>query len=92
MLLNMEVPLLSERFKLIGIKKIFLAPAKRLDLMRPGGPTRALFGLLPRTSAKDTGHNLADFLKSVQLFESKCLHDLVPDEERCRTLARLATA
>jgi CRP/FNR family transcriptional regulator, cyclic AMP receptor protein len=82
MLPNMEVPVPSERFKLIGIKKIFLAPAKRLDLMRTGGPTRALFGLLPRTSPKDTGHNLADFLKSVQLFESLGSVDL-------RRLARL---
>lgn len=82
MLLNMEVPLASDRFKLIGIKKILLTPAKRLDLTRTGGPTRALFGLLPRTSDKDTGHDLAEFLKSVQLFEGVGAGDF-------RRLARL---
>jgi len=82
MLPNMEVPVPSERFKLIGIKKLFLTPATRLDLMRTGGPTRSLFGLLPRTSAKDTGHDLADFLKSVHLFEGLGAGDL-------RRLARL---
>ena len=81
MLLNMEVPLPSERFKLIGIKKLLLTPAKRFDLTRTEGPMRVLFGLLP-TSAKDTGHDLADFLKSVQLFEGVGAGDL-------RRLARL---
>jgi CRP/FNR family transcriptional regulator, cyclic AMP receptor protein len=82
MLLNMEVPLLSERFKLIGIKKILLTQAKRLDLTRTEGPTRALFGLFPRTSAKGADHDLTDFLKSVQLFEGVGAADL-------RRLARL---
>ena len=67
---------------MIGIRKIFLTPAKRLDLTRTEGPTRLLFGLLPRTSANDTGYNLADFLKSVQLFEGVGAADL-------RRLARL---
>jgi hypothetical protein len=77
-----EVPLSSERFKLIGIKKILLTPAKRLDLTRTGGLTHALFGFLPRISANDTGHDLTHFLKSVPLFESVGAGDL-------RRLARL---
>ena len=70
-----SLPLPSERFKLIGIKKLLLTPAKRFDLTRTEGPMRVLFGLLP-TSAKDTGHDLADYLKSVQLFEGVGAGDL----------------
>jgi CRP-like cAMP-binding protein len=57
-----------DKFKLIGIKKLLL-PVKRLDLMRTGGPTRALFGFLPETSGKEDGQDLAGFLKRVQVFE-----------------------
>ena len=76
MSLNMEVPLPSARFKSIGINILLLTPAKRFDLTRTEGPMRVLFGLLP-TSAKDTGHDLADFLKSVQLFDGVGAGDLL---------------
>src|SRR5215831_11620092 len=56
------------KFKLIGIKKLLL-PVKRLDLLRSGGPTRALFGFLPGNSGKEGGQDLAAFLKRVPLFE-----------------------
>jgi len=69
------------KFKLIGIKKLLL-PVKGLDLMRTGGPTRALFGFLPRTSGKERDQDLAGFLKRVQLFEDLGLGHL-------RRLARL---
>jgi hypothetical protein len=58
------------------MKKLFLTPARPLDLMGTGGPTRALFELLPRTSAKESVHDLADVLKSVQLFENLGVEDL----------------
>src|SRR5262249_11227266 len=57
-----------DKFKLIGIKKLLL-PVKGLDLMRTGGPTRALFGFLPGTSGKEDGQDLAGFLKRAQVFE-----------------------
>jgi CRP/FNR family transcriptional regulator, cyclic AMP receptor protein len=79
---NREGPLPSERFKLDGIKKLFLTPARRLDVMRSGGSARALLGLLPGISAKESGQDLADFLKHVQLFEDLGDGDL-------RRLARL---
>ena len=69
------------KFKLIGIKKLLL-PVKRLDLMRSGGPTRALFGFLPGNSGKEGGQDLAAFLKRVPLFEDLGLGHL-------RRLARL---
>lgn len=71
----------QKKFKLIGIKKLLL-PVKDLNLMGTGGPTRALFGFLPSTSAKESGQNLVDFLKRVQLFEDLGVGDL-------RRLARL---
>jgi CRP/FNR family transcriptional regulator, cyclic AMP receptor protein len=71
----------QKKFKLIGIKKLLL-PVKALDLMGTGGPTRALFGFLPRTSAKESDQDLAGFLKRVQLFEDLGVGDL-------RRLARL---
>jgi CRP/FNR family transcriptional regulator, cyclic AMP receptor protein len=71
----------QKTFKLIGIKKLLL-PVKALDLMGTGGPTRALFGFLPRTSAKESDQDLAGFLKRVQLFEDLGVGDL-------RRLARL---
>jgi CRP-like cAMP-binding protein len=71
----------QNKFKLIGIKKLLL-PVKALDLMETGGPTRALFGFLPRTSAKESDQDLAGFLKRVQLFESLGVGDL-------RRLARI---
>jgi CRP-like cAMP-binding protein len=74
-------PIKQTKVKLIGLKKLLL-PVKDLDLMRTGGPTRALFGFLPRTSAKESGRDLADFLKRVQLFEDLGVGDL-------RRLARL---
>ena len=58
----------QNKFKLIGIKKLLL-PVKKLDLMGTGGPTRALFGILPTTSAKESSQDLADFLKRVPLFD-----------------------
>lgn len=61
-------PLKQNKFKLIGIKKLLL-PVKDLNVMGTGGPTRALLGFLSRTSAKESGQNLVDFLKRVQLFE-----------------------
>lgn len=61
-------PIKQTKFKLIGIKKLLL-PVKDLNVMGTGGPTRALLGLLSRTSAKESGQNLVDFLKRVQLFE-----------------------
>jgi CRP-like cAMP-binding protein len=63
------------KFKLIGIKKL-LFPVKGLDVMGTGGPTRALFGFLPRTSTKESGQGLEDFLKRVQLFEDLGVGDL----------------
>jgi CRP/FNR family transcriptional regulator, cyclic AMP receptor protein len=71
----------EKKFKLIGIKKLLL-PIKALDLTRTGGPTRALFGFLPSTSAKESDQDLAGFLKRVQLFEDLGAGDL-------RRLARL---
>lgn len=71
----------QKKFKLIGIKKLLL-PVKALALMGTGGPTRALFGFLPRTSAKESDQDLAGFLKRVQLFEDLGVGDL-------RRLARL---
>jgi len=71
----------QEKFKLIGIKKLLL-PVKDLDRMRTGAPTRALFGILPRSSAKGSGQDLVDFLKRVHLFEDLGVGDL-------RRLARL---
>ena len=62
-------PIKQTKFKLIGIKKLLL-PVKDLNVMGTGGPTRALLGLLSRTSAKESGQNLVDFLKRVQLFEN----------------------
>jgi len=70
-----------DKFKLIGIKKLLL-PVKGLDLMRTGGPTRALFGFLRGTSGKEGGQDLAGFLRRVQLFEDLGLGYL-------RRLARL---
>lgn len=61
-------PIKQTKFKLIGIKKLLL-PVKDLNVMGTGGPTRALLGFLSRTSAKESGQNLVDFLKRVQLFE-----------------------
>jgi len=74
-------PIQQTKVKLIGLKKLLL-PVKDLDVMRTGGPTRALFGFLPRASAKESGRDLADFLKRVQLFEDLGVGDL-------RRLARL---
>jgi CRP/FNR family transcriptional regulator, cyclic AMP receptor protein len=71
----------QNKFKLIGIKKLLL-PIKHVDLIRGGGPTRALFGFLPRTSGKESDQDLAGFLKRVQLFEDLGVGDL-------RRLARL---
>jgi CRP-like cAMP-binding protein len=71
----------SNKFKLIGIKKL-LFPVKGLDLMKSGGPTRALFGVVPGTSEKEGDQDLAAFLKRVQLFEDLGLGQL-------RRLARL---
>jgi len=68
-------PIKQKKFKLIGIKKLFLY-VKDLDLMGTGGPTRALFGFLPMTSTKESGHDLADFLKRVQLFKDLGVGDL----------------
>jgi CRP-like cAMP-binding protein len=70
-----------DKFKLIGIKKLLL-PVKALDLTGTGGPTRALFGFLPSTSAKESDQDLAGFLKRVHLFEDLGVGDL-------RRLARL---
>jgi CRP-like cAMP-binding protein len=53
-----------------------------LDLTGTGGPTRALFGFLPSTSAKESDQDLAGFLKRVHLFEDLGVGDL-------RRLARL---
>jgi hypothetical protein len=75
-------PLLRKKFKLIGIQKILLSPTTHLDRLRRGGPARALFGLLPRTLTTDSGQDLVDFLKRVQLFEDLDVRDL-------RRLARL---
>jgi len=70
-----------KKFELIGIKKLLL-PVKDLNRMRTGAPTRALFGVLPGTSAKGSGQDLVDFLKRVHLFEGLVVGDL-------RRLARL---
>ena len=56
----------QDKLKLLGIRKI-LWPVKDGDLQARRGPTRALFGLLPRT--REASQGLADFLKRVQLFE-----------------------
>jgi CRP-like cAMP-binding protein len=72
----------NEPFKLLGIKKILLPSAKRSPLTGTGASTRALFGGLPRISEHDSGQDLIDFLKSVQLFEGIGAGDL-------RRLARL---
>jgi len=74
-------PMKQKKFKLIGIKWLLL-PVKALDLTGTGGPTRALFGFLPSTSAKESDQDLAGFLKRVQLFEDLGAGDL-------RRLARL---
>jgi len=71
----------QKKYELIGIKKLLL-PLKDLDRMRTGAPTHALFGILPRTSAKQSGQDLVDFLKRVHLFEDLGVGDL-------RRLARL---
>ncbi|HSB44139.1 MAG TPA: cyclic nucleotide-binding domain-containing protein [Nitrospira sp.] len=71
----------QNKFNLIGIKKLLL-PVKHVDLIRGGGPTRALFGFLPSIAAKKSGQDLADFLKQVPLFEDVGVGDL-------RRLARL---
>jgi len=74
-------PIKQTKVKLIGLKKLLL-PVKDLDLMGTEGPTRALFGFLPRSSAKESDQDLAGFLKRVQLFEDLGVGDL-------RRLARL---
>jgi hypothetical protein len=56
----------QDKLKLLGIRKI-LWPVKDVDLQARPGPTRALFGFLPRT--REASQDLADFLKRVQLFE-----------------------
>jgi CRP/FNR family transcriptional regulator, cyclic AMP receptor protein len=71
----------QKQLKLIGIKKLLL-PVKALDLTGTGGPMRALFDFLPRTSAKESDQDLVGFLKRVQLFEDLGVGDL-------RRLARL---
>lgn len=58
----------QNKFKLIGLKKL-LFPIKALDRRWTGGPTRALFGFLPRTSSRESGQDLVNFLKRAQLFE-----------------------
>lgn len=61
--------------KLIGITKL-LFPSKGLDQRGTGVPTRVLFGMLPRTSARESAQDLVGFLRKVQLFEDLGVGDL----------------
>jgi signal-transduction protein with cAMP-binding, CBS, and nucleotidyltransferase domain len=68
--------MLKKIFKLIGIKKLLLSPIRQLDRMGAGAPSRALFGFLPRISARESSQDLVDFLKEAQLFEDLGVGDL----------------
>ena len=67
--------MMQNKRKLIGITKL-LFPSKGLGQRETGVPTRALFGLLPRTLTQESAQDLVDFLKQVQLFEDLGVGDL----------------
>jgi CRP/FNR family cyclic AMP-dependent transcriptional regulator len=68
--------------QLLGIKKLLLPPPKKADSRKPSGPLQALYGAPPKTSTRERGRDLLDFLKQVALFEGLRPGDL-------RRLARI---
>jgi CRP/FNR family cyclic AMP-dependent transcriptional regulator len=76
------ISIMKRKFLLSGIKEVLLAPLK-VDRKDSSLPMRALFGLLPKSSAGQGGQDIVGFLSQVQIFEDLGRGDL-------RRLARLA--